>query len=189
MDALLKAMSAEELAEFQTKYADNLEITKLVNAHLELVEAERLEAEKWEGWYQLYRDSFGEIPQWSPDWRKDSQAVTIYLEEIEDKSKSPEVVTNLEGEDELRFPKVLQLNHRTGSMVTLLKATSGPSDNDNGATKRQVHIFKHNPQGADTDHGIWANYAEFARSEGFKTEKNSAHRVVIDRGFYGVPTS
>lgn len=127
----------------------------------------------------------GVLPEYTPDWRKDTatQAINIRTVEVDDTTQEQEELI-VDGVSSMRYPKTLVRTVTIGIAVTQAKTSSTTT-----TSKRAINIFKHNPTGADEGFGEFANYQAFADSKGINTGQDSAKRALERDGYYGVATS
>ena len=179
-DELINAMSTEELEALKLKHSNNASITTLIDGILEgraKVEAQLAIKAKFEKDITKIVDK---LPH--PD---DVHNILLSWREVDIPNGEPEEV-EVDGEMVTRQPSekqwmyVVTVNHAC-------KVTSG--GNTTKVSKREVAIFKHNPEGADESLGNFPSYADFAKHQGIVVGSDSARRAVERDGFYGKPTS
>lgn len=197
---LLESLSDDQIAEARGTYKDVPSIITLLDGIMAIRESDRdkaqeaLVAEAEIAKVSALRDRIfikatdkmlGVLPEYSPDWRKDTatQAINIRTVEVDDFHQE-EVEVEVNGVLEMRHPKKLIRTVIIGIAVTQAKTASTTT-----ASKRAINIFKHNPTGADEGFGEFANYQAFADSKGINTGQDSAKRALERDGYYGVATT
>ena len=179
---LTKSLSMEDLAKMRKQFKDNPSFITMIDGVIAIRLAELAEAKLVEDFKAKVIELTSAMP------KPPANVYNIYLAyaEVDDTSKA-QVEVEVAGVKELRYPKVTrwiaETNKATGNAKSSTSGTIAKS------TKREISIYQHNPNGADTLIGVYPNYQKFAEAKAIKVGTDSARRAVERDGYYGIPTT
>ena len=178
MESLIEKLSNEDLEALKVKYAGIPSIATLIEGALE-VRAKDAETAKVKLDFESKVLKLAKLPA-PPEG-----VYNVYLRwgEVDEAAGEPEMVNGEMRQPTIQVKKwIVEVNKsmHIGKGITTTKSEVG---------KRAVRIYKHNAMGVDVDWGVFASYADFAKSVKLEVGADSARRAVERDGYYGVAAS
>lgn len=128
MDELIKAMSDNRLRKLREEFIDNpsvvAEIEDILLRRMKVAEETRTVTQRDKLFISDANKYLGELPEYTPEWRKDkaTRSISIVTVEVDDFSK-PEATVG-EG---LRYDKMLVRQVSVGIAITMVKEKAEPT--------------------------------------------------------------